>query len=130
MVQKIALLAGGLGAAAVLAFALGLTNFVFAGPGATKQTADTQPAAQAAGNQPNAGNQSNAGNGQGAQQQTRKVVDKVYIAPTTAPKSNSSTANTAPAQNTAPKQNNKPAAPAWHESDHSAGHNGGGRGDD
>jgi len=89
MIQKIALTVGTLGAAAVLAFALGLTNFVFA-PDATKQTADTQSAAQTADVSVVAvGTTSNNGAGAGAIQQTqtptKKVVDKVYIAPTPAP---------------------------------------------
>lgn len=118
MIQRIALLAGGLGAAAVLAFALGLTNFVFAGPGATKQTADTQPVAQAAdSNVAATADHSNGAAGQGAQ--TKKVVDKVYIAPTPAPKVvhvNPSTA-TKPTQPpaAAPAQPKAPAAPAWHD---------------
>lgn len=139
MIQRIALLAGGLGAAAVLAFALGLTNFVFAGPTSLKQTADTQPVAQAAdSNVAATADQSNGATGQGAQQ--KKVVDKVYIAPTPAPKVvhvNPTTPNTSSQPNTARTAQPKPpaAAPTWHddggsqESERSGGHGSNG-GDD
>ena len=93
MIQRIALLIGGLGAAAVLAVALGAVNFVFADPNAIKQTAATQPAAaaadvSAAANSSTTDTVGHGGQGQGqdAQTQTKKVVDKVYIAPSPTPK--------------------------------------------
>jgi len=117
MIQRIALLAGGLGAAAVLAFALGLTNFVFAGPTATKTTADSQAVAQAADAGKSSGN--GPGAGQGAQTQPKKVVDKVYIAPTPAPRVVHVTQpapNTPSAPATTPTQLKAPtAAPTWHD---------------
>jgi len=141
MIQRIALLAGGLGAAAVLAFALGLTNFVFAGPGATKQTADTQPAAQAAdsGVSATTDSQSNGAASDGAK--TKKVVDKVYIAPTPAPKvvhvNPTAPATQSHPQNTVPAKPKTPAAShndgnrgnGGQESEHSGGNRGHG-GDD
>ncbi len=144
MIQRIALLAGGLGAAAVLAVALGLTNFVFAGPAATKQTADSQPAAVQADNSvaaaPDQQIASNAGNGAAAQNQTKKVVDKVYIAPTPTPKTVRVPAATRnpppapPATNTPAKPSAPSAPPAWHDdgqqSEHEGGHHGHERGDD
>ena len=133
MIQRIALLAGGLGAAAVLAVALGLTNFVFAGPGATKQTADSQPAASQADNSVAAApNQQAANNGNGAvaQNQTKKVVDKVYIAPT--PRTvhvPASTPNAPPAATQ--NQPSAPRAPASHNGGQQSEHDGGnGRGGD
>jgi hypothetical protein len=144
MIQKIALLAGGLGAAAVLAFALGLTNFVFAGPDAAKTTADSQPVAQAADVGVAAAGKSSGngpGAGQGAQTQPKKVVDKVYIAPTPAPKVVHVTqpAPTAPPAQpaTTPTQTKPPtAAPVWHDdgpgqaSEREGGRGGRQRGDD
>lgn len=132
MIQRLALLAGGIGAAAVLAFALGLTNFVFAGPGAAKNTADSQPVASAADVAAVGNGQAGAGN-QNVQPQKKTVVDKVYIAPTPAPKvihANPATGNNQPATTT-PTSHQPPAAaprqPASWESEHQ-GHRGGGNG--
>jgi hypothetical protein len=117
MIQRFALLIGGLGAAAVLAFALGLTNFVFAGPSASgSRVADqSQPDAQrqvaAAGT--SSGAQSNGQKSvQGAhtKTKTKTVVDKVYIAPTTAPKVVHVT-KTVPSNNQPTKPAAQPAAP-------------------
>lgn len=85
MIQRLALLAGGIGAAAVLAFALGLTNFVFAGPGAAANTADSQPVANSADVAAVGNGQAGAGN-QNIQPHKKTIVDKVYVAPTPAPK--------------------------------------------
>jgi hypothetical protein len=139
MIQRVALLAGGLAAAAVLAVALGLTNFVFAGPNATSQTPDSQPTAQAANTSiavagDSTTSEAGAGPGQGAQAQTqpKKVVDKVYIAPTPTPKVFHATKpapNAPPAQTgRAPKAPPATAAPSWQggqqgqESDRNGGH--------
>ena len=142
MIQRIALLAGALGAAAVLAFALGLTNFVFAGPTATKTTADSQAVTQAADVGVAVGKSSGngPGAGQGAQTQPKKVVDKVYIAPTPAPRVVHVTQpapNTPSAPATTPTQLKAPtAAPTWHDdgpgqaSEREGGRGGRQRGDD
>lgn len=136
MIQRLALLVGGIGAAAVLAFALGLTNFVFAGPGAALNAADSQPVANTAdaaavGNgQPGAGDQS-------VQPQKKTVVDKVYIAPTPAPKVvhvNPKGPSNQPSTTTPANQRPHAAAPrqpaSW-ESEHEGNRGGGhGRGDD
>lgn len=104
MIQRIALLIGGLGAAAVLAFALGLFNFAVAWPWNTATTAnvtsasDSQQVALAA----NGADKSGA---QNAQQQTKTVVDKVYVAPapTKANQPATNRANQPTAQSTAPR---------------------------
>jgi len=136
MIQRLALLVGGIGAAAVLAFALGLTNFVFAGPGAALNAADSQPVANTADVAAVGTGQAGAGN-QSVQPQKKTVVDKVYVAPTPAPKVihvKPATRNNQPGANT-PATHQPPAAaprqPASRESEHE-GHGGGGhgRGDD
>src|SRR5689334_19740959 len=70
MIQKIALLIGGLGAAAVLAFALGLVNFAFADP-----TSNAVPEAQAA---PADVAAAPAADSQNAQAQTNTQTKTVY----------------------------------------------------
>ena len=84
MIQRLALLIGGVGAAAVLAFALGLTNFVFTGPG-TAVIAAASPGI-ANGSDPAAVGNGQPGAGDQGVQPQKTVVDKVYIAPTPAPK--------------------------------------------
>ena len=135
MIQRLALLVGGVGAAAVLAFALGLTNFVFAGPGAAVNTADSQPVATSADVAAVGNGQAGAGNQQ-VQPQKKTVVDKVYVAPTPAPKVihvNPATGHNQPATTTPTTK--QPAAtprqPASWESEHQGRRGGGnGRGDD
>lgn len=113
MIQKLALAVGGLGAAAVLAFALGLTNFVFAGPGTAPATADTQLTAQTVDNVAASSSQD-----QGVQAQTKKVIDKVYIAPAASPKV---IKVAPPAQANKPAQAAPPKAPAAAPSRHDDG---------
>jgi hypothetical protein len=140
MIQRIALLIGGLGAAAVLAVALGMVNFAVAWPWNAANTANMANDANVASvaNQPaaQAGNDAGAGAGnQNAQPQNKTVVDKVYIAPTPAPKV-IHVANNAPSTQTprpaaqppaaAPRSNTSYDDPyPEQESRHNGGHNGG-----
>ena len=121
MIQRIALLVGGLGAAAVLAFALGLGNFVFAQPAANPpadmesaaaQLADTNMAAE------QGSSNDQAARSEGAQEQTRTVVDKVYIAPAAPPKVihvNKPSATTEPTTAPASQPEAPAASPASHD---------------
>jgi cytoskeletal protein RodZ len=130
MVQRIALLIGGLGAAAVLAFALGLFNFAVAWPWNTANTAnvtsasDSQQVAQADNSATNSA-------AQNAQPQTKTVVDKVYVAPAPPARANNAANNSAnqpAAQATAPraaKPNNSGSTYSKPESEGSGGHHGG-----
>lgn len=106
MIQRIALLIGGLGAATVLAFALGLVNFAFLSSSNTAANANT--ATQTTNAQSNGGNAA----GSQAQQQTKTVVSKVYVAPS--PKVSNGTAARSPRQNASPT---RAPAPAWGGSD-------------
>src|SRR5438045_1675715 len=87
MIQRIALLAGGLGAAIVLAVALGAANLITfgaVGPAATPDSAlaDVGVTADAGTTAATVAADTNAT----AQPQTKTVVDKVYIAPSHPPK--------------------------------------------
>jgi len=134
MVQRIALLIGGLGAAAVLALALGLANFAVAWPWNTATTANVASVNDQAAAPARADAGAGAGT-QAAQPQNKTVVDKVYIAPTPAPKV-IHVANNAPSTRTtrpaaqpaaaAPKSNTSYDDPyPEQESEHSGGRNGG-----
>jgi hypothetical protein len=142
MIQKIALLIGGLGAAAVLAFALGLGSFVFAHPAATPPTDTAVPLAVAKDTSATTRTSAAAGNeSQGAQSQTRtkKVVDKVYIAAAPPPvvvHVAPAASNTRPAPTAPPAQPQAPrTTPTWHDDggnreSHESGEHGQQRGDD
>jgi hypothetical protein len=121
MIQRLALLIGGVGAAAVLAFALGLTNFVFAGPGTAVTTAASPGIAN--GSDPAAVGDGQRGAGNQSVQPQKTVVDKVYIAPTPAPKVVHPRAPSHPSTGT-------PSTGRQHQGQQSdsAGRNGGGRG--
>lgn len=136
MIQRIALLIGGLGAAGVLAVALGFGNFIFAAPATNLAAADNQPVAAADTNvaaAPNNGTGNNAGD-QNVQPQTKTktVIDKVYIAPTPAPKTVHVTPKTPKSPNTQPSNptTTTPAAPpapattpSYHEGNDHEGRN-------
>jgi FtsZ-interacting cell division protein ZipA len=118
MIQRIALLVGGLGAAAVLAIALGAGNLITFGAQAPTAQADSQPVAAdvAVANsnvQPDtsaaAGKQNGTRNDASAQTQTKTktVVDKVYIAPAPSPK----VIHVNPATPPAPPVAQQPTAP-------------------
>jgi len=145
MIQRIALLIGGLGAAGVLAVALGFGNFIFAAPATNLAAVDNQPVAAADTNvaaAPNNGTRNNAGD-QNVQPQTKTktktVYDKVYVAPAPAPKVVHVTPKTPKTQPSNPTTTTPAAPPApattptYHESgDHegrNAQHNRGERGD-
>ncbi len=124
MIQRLALLIGGVGAAAVLAFALGLTNFVFAGPGTAVTTAASPGIAN--GSDPAAVGDGQLGAGNQSVQPQKTVVDKVYIAPTPAPKVGHPRATSNPSNGT-------PSTGRQHQgqqSDSAGRRGGGGRGDD
>ena len=141
MVQKIALLAGGFGAAAVLALALGLVNFAFVWPSTanTADTANTATVASVSDNQPAAQAGDGAGTSQSSQSvkpQTKTVYDKVYVAPTPPPKVihvAGNTPNGTSAQPTKPAANPTTASPKTsnyeggdgHDSQHASGRHGG-----
>jgi len=134
MVQRIALLIGGLGAAAVLALALGLANFAVAWPWNAATTANVA----SVNDQPAATARADGGTGAGTQNvqpQNKTVVDKVYIAPTQAPKVIHVANNTPSTRTTRPAAQPPAAAPKSttsyddpypeQESEHNAGHHGG-----
>ncbi len=113
MVQRLAILIGGLGAAGVIALAIALNSFASVGS-SDANVADAQaalpnvPAVAAANNARSDG--SNTKQGTQTTTKTKKVVDKVYIAPTPAPK----TIKVAPKSTPAPAQakTTQPKAPA------------------
>lgn len=91
MIQRIALLAGGIGAAAVLALAMGAGNFFALAGTQASAPPDVAAAADVATvvNAPRADAHNSGSNTpatQPAQTKTKTVVDKVYIAPTPAAK--------------------------------------------
>ena len=131
MIQRIALLIGGLGAALVLAFALGLVNFAVAWPWNTANTAnvttaaDSQAVAQADNGAANAA--------QNAQPQTKTVVSKVYVAPAPPAKANhaaSSAGNQPAAQPAAPRAPRASNNGGYYSESESEGGSGGHHGGD
>jgi len=140
MIQRIALLIGGLGAAAILAFALGLVNFAVAWPWNAANTANTANVASV-GDQPGAQALAAGGTGAGsqnAQPRNKTVVDKVYVAPAQPPKvihvpssasgrPGAQTTNPAAPPATTARTNSGGHDDSYpeRESEHSAGHNSG-----
>lgn len=120
MIQRIALLIGGLGAAGVLAVALGFGNFIFAAPATNLAAADNQPVAVADTNVAAAPNKGTRNQNVQPQAKQKTVIDKVYVAPAPAPKVVHVTRK---APNTQPSNptTTTPAAPATTPRSHNTG---------
>lgn len=119
MIQRIALLVGGLGAAAVLAFALGLVNFASGWPANSANSASAANTANAASvSDAGAAGAGSAAADQGVQTQTKTVYDKVYIAPAPPPKVihvAKDASSHRPSQTTQPAPRSLSAAPRSHD---------------